>query len=800
MHESVWQQVMQVRMGAHAPGQVRIRSHAPGGAPMTDDLRTLFDGADAAETLERMMGGLLSAAHVTGWIKDRDRRYIYVTPAWESEAGFPAAAALGARDEDFRAPDVAARYREVDERILKGGAPETREDTTSGPDGTRWFMVTKFPVRDAAGGVIGIAGVATETTPFRSLQSTHRADDDLLSTVLESMPDLICRFTPDLVTTFANPAFTATYARLGETLQGRSLAGVLPTAVADDLAAAVARLSVQNEQATFDEVTHGQNGRARWREYRIRGVFSPDGTLQEVQAVGRDVTEERRYQTTLERMVLTANSRTAPLAETVTALLALGLEFFDMDLAGIGRFVDGSFQVEHLQRRDGSVGLPIGRIPAEERLALVAHDHNEPIAIEDLASRRLPQFLLDGTKHIKSFIGQRIEVAGSIYGTVMFCGTTARHRPFRPNELTLQRLLSQWMAFVFERHNQIAALGQRQAELQVILENVPAHIVTRGPDGAVLTANAAARDQSAPAVVTEADRAALQSGDPLLGRLERWEEADGQTRWMRTDRIPFKDPASAEPRLLVVATDVSELIEKEQALAQANEGLKQFAYIASHDLQEPLRKIGTFADILSQGLSDGNKDDVDYALTVIKEGARRSSQLIRDLLAWSRLTNQPIERQSIRLDALVRDTLADVLAGRPDAGLTVIDALDPVTVMADQTQARQLVENLIVNALKYRAPDRPARLVLRLAREGTHGAVVLEVEDNGIGFSQDYAALIFEPFRRLHSERQYTGTGVGLAICARVCERHGWTIACTGRPNEGATFRVEIPRRALVNS
>ncbi|WP_181707781.1 sensor histidine kinase [Chthonobacter rhizosphaerae] len=513
---------------------------------------------------------------------------------------------------------------------------------------------------------------------------------------------------------------------------------------------------------------------------------------------GHDVADERRYQAALERMVSTANSRSASLADTVTALLAIGLDFFDMDVAGIGRFIDGVFEVEHVQARDGEVRLPFSRIPAEETLGAMTHDHNEPVAIEDLSGRAIPSPIAGAERPIKSFIGQRIEVAGAIYGTVMFCGLSPRTRPFRPNEITLQRLLAQWMAFVFERHDQMAALNRRRAELQVVLENVPAHVLTRAPDGRALMANAAARALEAPAESVALDMETLAEGVSRLGHLERWEDADGQVRWMRADRIPFPDPATAEPRLLVLATDVTELIEKEQALARANEGLNQFTFIASHDLQEPLRKIGTFADILGEGLATGNAADVTYAAEVIRESARRASRLIKDLLAWSRLAHKPIEPQSVPLDHLVRETVAEVLSARPDATVAVADRMDPLVVRADPTQVRQLVENLVVNALKYAHPDRPPALTLRLGRPTPSGPAVLEVEDNGIGFAPEHAVLIFEPFRRLHTEKRYPGSGIGLAICAKVCERHGWTIDARGSEGEGATFRVEIPRRAVV--
>ncbi len=182
---------------------------------------------------------------------------------------------------------------------------------------------------------------------------------------------------------------------------------------------------------------------------------------------------------------------------------------------------------------------------------------------------------------------------------------------------------------------------------------------------------------------------------------------------------------------------------------------------------------------------------------MIKESARRASTLINDLLSWSRLSNRPLDRQTIDLPALVRETLSDMLAARPGVTVAVIDAMQEGTVRADPARLRQLLENLISNALKYRHADRPLAVTLTLRRKPT-GGYVFEIADNGIGFDPAYANTIFEPFRRLHGDRQYAGTGVGLAICALVADRHGWTLSAEGRPGEGAVFRVTMPARTIA--
>jgi signal transduction histidine kinase len=326
----------------------------------------------------------------------------------------------------------------------------------------------------------------------------------------------------------------------------------------------------------------------------------------------------------------------------------------------------------------------------------------------------------------------------------------------------------------------------------MILESVPAYIAYRDDEGRLLTANAAARRVAWSDENRASDAAALSDGQPLLGSVERWEDSSIGARWVRTDRIPFTTARNTPARLLVVATDVTELVENRQHLAEANAGLNQFTYIASHDLQEPLRKIGTFTDLLLEGLETGNRDDVDYSVRVIKDSARRASSLIQDLLTWSRLTNRALEKNPLAFTAFVRDTLRDVLSARPDVAVEVDDRMQDVTVRADPGQVRQLIENIATNAVKYRSPDRPARFALRCEPTG-HGTLLFAFEDNGIGFDPVYRDVIFEPFRRLHSDRQYPGSGIGLAICAKVCERHGWTMRAHGLPGRGATFEVEIP-------
>lgn len=236
-----------------------------------------------------------------------------------------------------------------------------------------------------------------------------------------------------------------------------------------------------------------------------------------------------------------------------------------------------------------------------------------------------------------------------------------------------------------------------------------------------------------------------------------------------------------------------QLAQKNRALEQANDSLRHFAIIASHDLQEPLRKIKTFASMLAEEISATASADGRRALEVIVGSADRLRTLVNDLLAYSRLTNQALRIERVDLGAAVGAVLQDLSLAIVEARAEIrAEALPPIE--ADPTHLRQLLQNLIGNALKYRSPERPCRIDIAVERNAESGGAALVVSDNGIGFDPEQAERILEPFQRLHRASEYDGTGIGLAICARIAEHHGWRLKADGRPGEGATFRIIMPR------
>jgi light-regulated signal transduction histidine kinase (bacteriophytochrome) len=229
-----------------------------------------------------------------------------------------------------------------------------------------------------------------------------------------------------------------------------------------------------------------------------------------------------------------------------------------------------------------------------------------------------------------------------------------------------------------------------------------------------------------------------------------------------------------------------------EELARSNRDLEQFAYAASHDLQEPLRLVATYCDLLKRRQGDKldaeGREFVDYAL----DAAQRMQQLIDGLLDFARVGNRAPAREPTDLNDVVRDALANLeLALAECGGRVTFDKLP--TVPADRTLLSQLFQNLISNALKFRA-ERPPRIVIQTLRRGQlwHFAVI----DNGIGIDPRHAEKVFDIFRRLHSREQYPGTGIGLALCKRIVERHGGTIWVKSQPDKGSAFHFTLSAKS----
>lgn len=294
---------------------------------------------------------------------------------------------------------------------------------------------------------------------------------------------------------------------------------------------------------------------------------------------------------------------------------------------------------------------------------------------------------------------------------------------------------------------------------------------------------------------------------------------DEASTWFNVKVSPRRDDSGEFAGVTMVARDITErkrseyevsklvdllmgsnrrLSDLNSRLKESNSELEDFAYVASHDLQEPLRKIQAFGDRLWSAFEGKIEERPADYLRRMQDAASRMRVLIEDLLSFSRVTTKANPFKPVNLEACAEEALSDLEAAIAESGAQIeVNSLP--AIHADARQMRQLFQNLIGNAIKYRAPGRPCKVHVEgdLIEEVGAKYCVLRVRDNGIGFDEKYVDRIFAVFQRLHGRNEYSGTGVGLAICKKIVSRHGGSISAESTPGTGSVFTVQLPEEPL---
>jgi len=356
------------------------------------------------------------------------------------------------------------------------------------------------------------------------------------------------------------------------------------------------------------------------------------------------------------------------------------------------------------------------------------------------------------------------------------------------------------------------AIRRQEQRLRQILESVPSAIVLSRPEsGLILHVNQAAQDlfhagfdqlvgQPAQTLYLDPnDRRRFRDLVLSQGKCDnfeaRFKRSDGSVFWalMSTRMFEFE----GERALLTAFLDITPRKQVEETMAdlaeelrRSNAELEQFAYVASHDLQEPLRMVASYVQLLErryrERLDDEAREFIDYAV----DGATRMQRLINDLLDYSRVSRKGKPLAPVELGPVVREAVVN-LAGMIEECGAEIDIGPLPQVLADEAQMTSLFQNLIGNAIKYRKPERRPKVTISAERQGEFWAIA--VADNGIGIAPQFFDRIFVLFQRLHTRREYPGTGIGLALCKKIVDRHGGQIRVESEVGEGSRFIVSLP-------
>lgn len=229
-------------------------------------------------------------------------------------------------------------------------------------------------------------------------------------------------------------------------------------------------------------------------------------------------------------------------------------------------------------------------------------------------------------------------------------------------------------------------------------------------------------------------------------------------------------------------------------LARSNQDLEQFAYVASHDLQEPLRMVATYTQLLAQRYEGKLDENADKYIHYAVDGALRMQKLVQDLLAFSRVGRSGAPPRSTDCNVVLRSALQNLEAAIQESGAVVNADQLPVLVV-DSAQLTQVFQNLIGNGIKFRGQGAPT---IQVSAEVKDKDWTFSVQDNGIGIAPDQVENVFVIFRRLHTREEYSGNGIGLSICKKIIEHHGGRIWVESEPGHGSTFKFTLPVKAVL--
>jgi PAS domain S-box-containing protein len=710
---------------------------------------------------------------------------------------------------------------------LKGlDVPNGIECIAERPDGSRfWFTPCPAVVRDGEGRITGGINLLMDITD----RKTSERDTWLLSAIVDSSDDAIISKNLDGVITSWNKGAERLFGYTSEEAIGKTVAELLiPDDRQDEEPDILNRLRRGERVDHFETVRRRKHGAMLDVSLTISPMRDAQGRIIGASKIARDISERKRAERAIQALNaqlvtdLAAMTRLQQISTRMMAaknlpglldeILAVGIEITGADMGNIQLLEEGVLKIVAHRGHEPAFLEFFNSVHGGEAACGTAMERGERVIVEDVASSpifagtpALAVMLGAGVMSVQStpLITRRGEVLG-----ILSTHYRTRHRP-ADRDFRLLDILARQTADLIERTRAEAALLASEARFRQLADAMPQIVWTARPDGYLDYYNErwyeftgfkrdTFGDSSWEPILHPEDIPrtkdfyynAIRSGEPYNIEYRLWDRREGRFRWFVGRALPVRDGRGRIVKWFGTCTDIDEQKRVQDELRRINQDLEQFAYSASHDLQEPVRSVKVFSELLAKRYGDELDDEALKFMGFVNSGATRMETLVRDLLAYTRVASldQPVETADTA--EAFESALSNLAAAISEAGANVTsEPLPRLPVHA--THLQQLFQNLIGNAIKYRSPERPP--LVHIAAERQDGFWLFTVSDNGIGIDPRYKETIFGLFKRLHTRDEYSGTGIGLTLCQRIVNRYHGRIWVESELGQGSTFRFTLP-------
>jgi PAS domain S-box-containing protein len=740
---------------------------------------------------------LVEALPVPVFFKGRDGKYIGVNKAWEEFFGLSRASFLGKLVKDLypQSPAIAEKHLEMDGKLWRKPGGQSYEATVTTRDGrVRDTIYYKATFANGSGEVAGLMGAIVDITARKQAESALRESEERFRRTFELAGSGVAHIGMDR-------RFLRVNRRLCEIL-GYS---------ADELLRLTGRqishpddLDVINSQRPRLYAGEIDSVRVEKRYLRKDGATV---WVSFTMVVERDATGKPEYEIAFFDDITARKQAEAALRESEERFRSVvnsaneGILVYDKQL----NVVAGNLAAERI------IGVPLADIIGAAgftSLLPCVHADGSPVLPDERPTRLT-------VKSGKPLTGQIVGIYrpdGSMTWVSVNTGFIKR-----PGETDWYGVVST-IGDITAQRNAEFALRASEALYRQTFELATAGIAHVDLTGRFMKVNRrlceilgysekeligrSVKEVSHPEDrdLTDAQRARVHDGEVDSVRFEkRYLKNGGSIVWVDLAVAVARDAHGHPQYEVALFDDITARKAAEAALREAHEELKrsnaeleQFAYVASHDLQEPLRMVSSYTQLLMRRYGDKLDGDANEFTAFIVDGATRMKQLIEDLLAYSRVGTRDKNFKPVDAESPLKRALTNLRAAIQDSGATVTQDKLP-TVPCDEVQLAQLFQNLIGNALKFRKPDAAPAVHVGAADHAEEWEFT--VRDNGIGIEPQYFERIFMVFQRLHNKGEYPGTGIGLAIVKKVVERHGGRIWVQSQPGAGTTFHFTMPKQ-----